>query len=382
MSLHSIKKAPTKDKIFCFVIALLVIALIFVKTGFEPEKNPDEKRARAEVVSVDNSNVKQFGIVKTGEQKLRLEILNTKHEGEQVKAFNQLLGKMELDTFYDQGDHILVTLKLDNGEINHVNVIDHYRLHIEIALLVLFVLFLAIFAGYTGMKAVLSFIFTALLIWKVLLPGFLKGINPVPLSLGIVIVLTFVIIFLIGGFSKKGLVAFLGAASGIVLTCILSLVFGAVFQIHGAVKPFSETLLYSGYPHLDLGSIFLAGIFLASSGAVMDVAMDIASAQTEVFHKHPEISRGEMISSGFSVGRAVIGTMTTTLLLAYSGSYTALLLVFIAQKIPATNMFNITYVSSEILHTMVGSFGLVTVAPLTALFGGLLLPKKTINKED
>jgi uncharacterized membrane protein len=210
------------------------------------------------------------------------------------------------------------------------------------------------------------------MIWKVLLPGFLRGLNPVLLSLGVVATLTAFIIFLIGGLHIRGVVAFLGAISGVLLTCALSLGFSRGFYLHGAVKPFSETLLYSGFPHLDLKRIFLSGIFLASSGAVMDVAMDISASMQEVSRKHPGISRRELIHSGFRVGRAIIGTMTTTLLLAYTGGLTTMLMVFIAQGTPIINIFNIQYVSSEILHTLVGSFGLVTVAPFTALIGSLL----------
>jgi uncharacterized membrane protein len=104
----------------------------------------------------------------------------------------------------------------------------------------------------------------------------------------------------------------------------------------------------------------------------MDLGMDVASAMQEVALQSPGIGRLRLIASGLSVGRAVIGTMTTTLLLAYSGGYTAMLLVFMAQGVPMANVFNMTYVSAEILHTLVGSFGLVLVAPLTAVFGGLL----------
>lgn len=79
--------------------------------------------------------------------------------------------------------------------------------------------------------------------------------------------------------------------------------------------------------------------------------------------------------SGIRVGRAAMGTMTTTLLLAYSGGYVALLMVFMAQGTPVDNILNYKYVSSEILDTLVGSFGLVTVAPFTAFTSGILLTK-------
>lgn len=97
--------------------------------------------------------------------------------------------------------------------------------------------------------------------------------------------------------------------------------------------------------------------------------------------KMPDMMAKEVIASGFTVSRSVLGTMVTTLLLAYSGGYTALMMVFMAQGTPLINILNITYVSSEILHTLVGSFGLVLVAPITSIIGGVILTRtKTIKK--
>lgn len=87
----------------------------------------------------------------------------------------------------------------------------------------------------------------------------------------------------------------------------------------------------------------------------------------------PDITRKEAVQSGFNVGRAAMGTMTTTLLLAYSGGYIALLMVFMAQGTPVINILNYKYVSAEILQTLAGSFGLVSVAPFTAVVSGILL---------
>ena len=83
----------------------------------------------------------------------------------------------------------------------------------------------------------------------------------------------------------------------------------------------------------------------------------------------------EAIKSGFAVGTAACGSTTTTLLLAYSGSFISLLMVFMAQGTPVQLMLNYKYVAAEIIHTIIGSFGLVTVAPLTAITAGFLFTK-------
>ena len=178
------------------------------------------------------------------------------------------------------------------------------------------------------------------------------------------------------GFNKKCLAAVSGAFLGILTTCIFGILFTNAFQIHGAIMSYSESLLYSGYQDLNLTKIFMASIFIGASGAMMDLAVDITSSVDEVIKKKPDISWKEAAASGMNVGRAAMGTMTTTLLLAYSGGYIALLMVFMAQGTPLYNIFNYKYVAAEIIDTMVGSLGLVTVAPFTALTSAFLLTKK------
>lgn len=372
--LHLKIKENKMDIIFVVFVLLLCISIIFIPSGFEEKYNSNGTRAKARVISVENSDVQQYGLVRSGTQSLKLKILNTEYKGLEVSSINLLIGKMELDKFFNVGDTALMVIE-EKGSKLHATIVDHYRINIEIILFALFIILLLAFAGWTGAKALLSFVFTGLVIWKILLPSFLKGIDPIFVSLIVVAVITSVIIFLVGGISKKGLIAFLGAFSGILLTCLLAVVFGNLFKVHGAVKPFAETLVYSGFPHLDLSKILFSSVFISSSGAVMDLAMDVSASMNEVVVKKPDISTKEVIISGFSVGKAVVGTMTTTLLLAYSAGFTALLMVFIAQGIPVANILNLNYVAAELLQTIVGSFGLVTVAPLTAIIGGFLYVK-------
>ena len=165
-------------------------------------------------------------------------------------------------------------------------------------------------------------------------------------------------------------------------TCVLGILFTDLFRIHGAVMPDSESLLYSGFPNLDLTAIFMSSIFIGASGAMIDLAVDITSAVYEVVEKKPEISWKEASASGMHVARAAMGTMTTTLLLAYSGGYITSLMVYMAQGTPIDHILNYKYVAAEILDTVVGSLGLVTVAPFTALAAGLILTGKRRKQEE
>jgi uncharacterized membrane protein len=227
--------------------------------------------------------------------------------------------------------------------------------------------------GWMGLKIVITFVFSAAALIRVLYPMILRGWDPIIGSLIIITVITALIMFLVGGLSRRALAGFVGAISGVVFTSILAFLFTAWFRIHGAVRPFTETLLFSGFGHLNLAHLFISGVFIAASGAMMDLAMDIAAAMDEVKRQRPAISRAALMRSGFTVARQAAGTMSTTLLLAYSAEYTAMIMTFIAQGVPLENVINMVWVSSEVVHTLVGCFGLVLVAPLTVFAGGMIL---------
>jgi uncharacterized membrane protein len=361
------------DPVVVAIFAALCIILTLIPTGFEERVASEAVRCRGEVLDVDNSSVQELGLIKTGDQSVTLRLLDGPYKGQVVSGNNPLMGMMDRDKVFAPGDTALVVLSLDpSGQITFVNPQEHYRLGFVALLTGLFALFLIAFGGWTGLKALLSFLLTALALWKLLVPLMLKGVDPIWLTLGLVALLTASILFLVAGFNRRGIVAFAGALLGVLTSCILAIVFTHELHLHGAVMPFAETLLYAGFNHLDLTRIYIAAVFLAASGAVMDLAMDVSASMYEVVQKKPHISRMEALKSGITVARAVVGTMTTTLLFAYSGGFITLLMAFKAQGVPLTNLFNIIYVAAEVLKTLVGSFGLVMVGPFTALVGAVI----------
>lgn len=371
----AVRQTRHRDTILALVVLILSIGLLVVPSGFKSPFAQDVERHRGRVLEVDNSNILQFGIVKTGSQTLRVEVLDGPHAGQEVEAGNNLLGKMDIDKLFKVGDTTFLVLDVDGDRVISATAYDHYRLDTELLLFLLFGALLIGFAGWSGARALLSFIFAVLLIWKVLIPNILLGRDPIGVALVVVTVITAATLYLVAGVNKTALVAFLGAMLGVLLTCGLSMVLFPSFHLHGAIQPFSETVLYSGFPHLNLNRVFLAAIFIGASGAVLDVAIDVSTAMNEVVQKRPDLSRRELIRSGFAVGRNMTSTMVTTLLMAYASGYLALLMMFVAQGIPPINLLNTNYVAAEVLKTLVGSFGLVTVAPFTAIVGGAIFIK-------
>lgn len=367
-----------KNMLLTIIIGILMIAvLIAIPTGYEDALiYQGSERATGIVTEVDNSAIKSSGLIQSGEQSCVMRIEDGTFKGQEITGVNFLSGSLEKDKIFKVGDRAFVTLSLNGEEISSAVITDHFRLDKELILLAAFAVFLIAVAGKNGFQAIFSFAITILTIWKILVPAYLNGYSPIWAGIAVTVFLTLIIIFFVYGIDRRTITASLGALLGILATCILGMLFTDLFRINGAVMPDSESLLYSGFQHLDLTAIFMSSIFIGASGAMIDLAVDITSAVHEVVEKKPDISWKEAAGSGMNVGRAAMGTMTTTLLLAYSGGYITLLMVFMAQGTPIDHILNYKYVSAEILDTVAGSFGLVTVAPFTALTAGLILTKR------
>ena len=376
---------------------VLAGVLLMIPTGYEDAIiYKDSERAVATVIAVDNSAISNSGLIQFGEQTCTLLIQNGIFKGAEIQGVNLLSGSLAADKIYQVGDAAFVRISykqahlvpdfsgpvINGYAVSNCVMTDHYRLNKEAILVLAFFVLLILVAGKNGVRAVFSFVITILCIWKLLIPAYLKGYSPVWVGIGITVFLTLIIIFFVYGFDRRTLVATLGSLLGILTTCILGILFTDLFMIHGAVMPDSESLYYSGYHHLDLTAIFMSSIFIGASGAMMDLSVDITSAVAEVVAKKPQIGWKEAVASGMNVGRAAMGTMTTTLLLAYSGGYITSLMVYMAQGTPVDHILNYKYVASEILDTVIGSFGLVTVAPFTALVAGLLLTQKSKHDQE
>ncbi len=366
------KKINKKEAVFVSLFVLILTVLALFPTGFEKQIYINSEGVRAKVTAVNNEGTYSTGLIKQGAQSCTILILSGEHKGETAEATNLYVGKMEFDKVFVPGDTVWVLLERDEAnKIIYANMVEHYRASKELFLICIFAVCIILFSGFTGIRTLLSFAFALLSIWKILIPCMLKGMNPMLIALLVGNMITVATLLLVAGFTKKAFTAIAGAVSCSLVTCFLAIVWGKIFDIHGAVMQWSESLLYAGFESLDLTSIFQAGIYLACSGAILDLSIDISAALDEIVKNNPQVTRKGLIMSGLTIGRSVVGSQTTTLLLAYMGSYISVMMVYMAQGTPMMNILNTKMIASEILHTFVGCIGLVLVSPLTSVVCGL-----------
>lgn len=351
-----------------FLSIAIITSLIFLVITFTSSNN----EFKGHVLSVNNSKISSYGIARLGEQVLQVKVLNGPHKNNIIETHNFLNGSYEYDELFSKDDKILLSIKNNNGTKFIGQAISLYRFDSIIILVGIFTLLLVLYAGAIGIKAIISFILSILIIWYIFIPSLSNNINIFWTTMGILILLSAIIIFLVAGFSKKGISAFLGTLSGFFITTLLTFIFGSSLELDGMNQPFAQNIALTTSLGVDLLQIFYSTIAIGASGAAMDIAMDIAATIEELHNVSPNMTRKELITSGFTVGKLVIGTITTTLLLAYSGSYLTMLMLFMERNTSLLTILNIKLISSELTKILIGSISLVIVAPFTAIISGFI----------
>ncbi len=346
---------------FCGLLCLLPDPYLNVTSTFPREK--------VRVDSVDNSMLNAVGITYNGVQPCQVTVLTGEHKGETYSSYNYLNSALDKDKLFEVGDIAWAMVQTGpNGP--SVTLIDHYRAAVEGTAVAVLALALILFGGAIGCGAMVSLVASAVTVWKLLIPLLLQDLNPMLAAFVAVIVLTVIIDLLVAGFTRRCLVAIAGSLTGTLVTCFAAVLLTHLMKLDGGDLPYVVPLLAQSSMAVDTRSLYIGMVFLANSGALMDLSMDVSVSMEEIRYHRPDISRAALVRSGLVVGRSVLGTMTTTLMLAYSGNYLSMLMYFMGQGTPVGDIVNLKYVSSQLLNTLVGSFGLVVAAPLTALIAG------------
>lgn len=335
--------------------------VIKVEEKFEEEPVADLANAAGEVMIL-------------GYQEVTVEILTGELSGQEV-SFENTISNNPLNIQVKQGEKIMLEIdKFLDGHYEY-SIMDYYRVPVLIFMFFLFVAFLLILGGKLGLKTLFALLISVSLIFFVLVPGVLKGYNPLTLAVGISIISTFLTLGLIGGKSKKTISAIIGTLSGIAIAVILTIIFTKWANINGLCTEDSR-VFFTNYSFINPISLFLAGILIGTLGAVMDAAMSVASAVAAIKKSKPDADFDELATVGLTVGRDIMGTMANTLILAYVSVSLPLLLLYYDFGGSFFGFINFDFVADEIIRSLAGSMGLIASIPITAFVSAYFETKK------
>ena len=340
--------------------------------AFEPPLDPVRARARVLEVTDDEGVQESAWGVPMRRQTVVLRILGGRYRHETFTVYNYLSGQPGYDLVLSPGDTVLVSIEEGDGERPAVFIEDFARDTYLYGLTGLFAISLLTMGGRKGLKALLALAITILAVFFLLLPRLLAGSPPVATTVVLCALITLATMVIVAGPSRKALAATLGTTGGLAVAGILAMHGGTLAQLIGMSAQEAQFLYFVEDLHLDFRGLLFSGMILGALGAIMDVAMSIASAIEEVRRANSTLSSLALFRSGMNVGRDVMGTMANTLILAYTGGALPLLLLLMVHDASLIKVLNLDLIATEVVRALAGSIGVVLCVPITAALSSVM----------
>ena len=189
-----------------------------------------------------------------------------------------------------------------------------------------------------------------------------------------VIAFAIVTLFCMNGCNKKTVSALLSTL------CVLAM----VMTVFSLVVHHTEELDFSTMEYLDLRSIdnpeeiFYAELLLSGLGAIMDVAVDISTALSEIIKLKPEISFRQLFRSGREIGHDIMGTMINILLFVFISGLIPMCLIRMNNDVSFLTIIRL-HIPCELCRFFVESIGIVLAIPVSVLITSGIL-KSNLKK--
>lgn len=376
------------------IAVLLAAAVIFIaaRIWVSPASGEDAGAEPEEYAEYDTGTVLEILSDSTeaddaadgayrGDQLMLVEITSGRYEGETMQVYNYV-GPLYGAPLKVGDSAVLIVSTYADGS-HTATVYEFNRLLALAAIIALFVIATVLVGGKTGAKSLVGLVITLICIFLILLPMLMKGF-PTLLTVFLICAYVAVVSFtILGGVSRKTLCASLATICGIAVALLFGLAAQALARIDGLRLADVEPLLQlrqTGTP-IGLRYLLVGGIVISALGAVMDVAMSIASAISEIHSVNPALSTKELFRSGMNIGRDMVGTMTNTLILAFLGSSFVIVIYLYSIGLQPYQLLSSSYFAIEVISGISSSIGVIISVPLTALISAYVMGGKKLLKK-
>lgn len=372
------------NRVSCLVLAAALVIFIAVRAIAAPEKvEPSGAEAYAEyenavitAVLADSTFADPAADnALRGEQLLLAEVKTGQYKGETLQVYGYVGPLYGGQLKVGDGATLLISTYADGTHT--ATVYEYNRLPVLAVIVALFLIATVAVGGKVGAKSLVALAITLVCLFWILIPLLMKG-APTLLTVFLVCAyITVVTMVILGGVQRKTVCAALGTIAGTALSLLFGLAAQSLARVDGLRLADVEPLLQlrqTGTP-IGLRGLLVGGIVISALGAVMDVAMSIASALTEVHAVAPERSAKELLRSGMNIGRDMVGTMTNTLILAFLGSGFALIIYLYSLGLSPHQLISSAYLTIEVVSSISSSIGVILSVPLTAVISSVILTK-------
>lgn len=293
--------------------------------------------------------------------------------GEEVSFENDLV-------MLEAGDKIFINRLETIDGTTYYTFKDVNRKWPLLTLTAVFVGLLLWFAGWQGIRALVSLMVSVAAVLFLLVPALLAGYDPALASLLIASIVLAAVLYGTHGFSARSSIAFGGTLTAVVVTCGLAAVWVGAMRLTGFADDAAVYLNFSTGGSLDFAGLLLGSIIIGVLGVLDDVAITQAAVVQELKHANATLSGFELYRRAIRVGRDHVGSLVNTLALAYVGASLPLVLLMARTESDFFTIINQEIVAAEYVRIIIGSIGLVLTVPLTTALAAWWWHNRTVDE--
>lgn len=161
-----------------------------------------------------------------------------------------------------------------------------------------------------------------------------------------------------GGFHRKTLATIVATLISVGVTMYIA----AIVVYHNKSMDYAM-MEYLIMPN-DAAKIFMGELLIGCLGAIMDVAITMASSVWEMQEQKADITRREIFQSGREIGSDIMGTMINVLLFTYICGGIPFFILAMKNGISMLTILNV-YLPFELIRFLIGSIGILFAIPLS-----------------
>ncbi len=361
MNVNLFKKMSYKQVVWYAILLLCFTAsVIFVHNNHSFYERPIAEVMEAELEDSTEMIDMNENKDRLYTQSIIAEIKNGDQKGQLIHLTNEYSSSGAYDQKYHVGNELFVSIDTNTEGNTRLtgNIIEVKRDKYILMVAWVFIFTLLFVGKKQGLLSIISLAVNAVLL-SYALDVYLNtsGISLLWICSISVILFTVISLLLVNGFNEKTYAAIIATLLGTFISLLITYL---VMWLTAEKGLRYEEMQFLTRPYKE---VFMAGLFIGSLGAVMDVAITMSSSIFGLYEKDQNISVKALKTSGMEIGKDIMGTMTNILFFAYiSGSIPMLILYF---KNNSPLIFTLSMnLSLEFARALAGGIGIVITIPI------------------
>ena len=372
-----LKTVMLKKISFLFIFLVLVgLWSIFFSS---PVLAQNSQLIEAQVIKILEQKPADLGPNQLAQTYQKLELLVTKGDlKDQTITIENGLIPLSDPQIYKPNDRLLLTLDHDTNNKTVFYITDYIRRDSLLLLFIIFAVLVVFVAKWKGLASLLSMALSFLIIFKLILPQLMAGSDPILVSILaslFIIPLTF---YLSHGFSRKTTIAVFGTLTSLIITAFLAVIFVNLSHLSGFASEEAGFLQVATQGSINIKSLLISGIIIGLLGILDDITIAQSALVFQLKATDPDLKPPKLFFRAMTVGQDHIASMVNTLILVYAGAALPLLLLFIDNPEPFSQVINTELIADEIIRTLIASIGLVLAVPITTFLAVFMSKEKSL----